>query len=85
MFLPFSKENTLRKDEIKLSFADQDETEKKTETSSDEDNEDVDAVEENGDEKDEDAEIGIKVKNQRSYLTLSKDVSRCEHTDLANF
>ena len=62
-----SKENTLRKDEIKLTFALQDHEEKKSRQSTsdndDNDNDDVEAIdaEVDPDEKDEDAEIGIKV------------------------
>ena len=64
-----SKENTLRKDEIKLTFALQDDEEKKSRqsTSDNDDNDDNDGdveaidAEADPDEKDEDAEIGIKV------------------------
>ena len=60
-----SKENTLRKDEVKLTFALQDDEEKKSRqsTSDNDDDDDVEAIdaEPDPDEKDEDAEIGIKV------------------------
>ena len=58
-----SKENTLRKDEIKLTFALQDDEEKKSRQSTSDNDDDVEAIdaEPDPDEKDEDAEIGIKV------------------------
>ena len=62
------QENTLRKDSIKLTFAEQDETEKKSESLSDDENdEEGDSVEAADGEKDEDVEIGIKVPTYSFY------------------
>ena len=59
----------MRKDSIKLTFAEQDETEKKTESGSDDENdEEGDSVEAADDgEKDDDVEIGIKVPTYSFY------------------
>ena len=67
------QENTLRKDSIKLTFAEQDETEKKTESSSDDENdEEGDSVEAADGEKIDNVEIGIKVPTYfNEYLLLT--------------
>ena len=64
------QENTLRKDSIKLTFAEQDETEKKSESLSDNENEEEgDSVEAaDGEKDDDDVEIGIKVLTYLLFL-----------------